>query len=464
MAAYRQSQSICRALYTEAALVGKGLSMSANDLFCKTLLESTENTVAALVGKSPAMSAFDLFRRVLLLESSDEDIFDADLLFTESLRYALSEGRIVALEDGTYALPKSVSEDMAPKAVGVISTNVDSRRCGICDEAIVGPQLDTVDVLSCCGRRICADCHGSDREIATNRAGERVSCSVCGEAAPASVSEKKRNVRRLAKRAPWAAHILGTARYDDGEFAVGSPYDAVRYLRKAASAGNPEALFHLGRHLSDGCGCIQNLQEALVCLDRCVTIDPAYTDCVSHVLVSLSGHYLEKKPEVSEALLEKISITGNEAAQYILGTMYQDPAINLRSEDIDGQSWQLLSALNRHMFTYFVALRFFQQKKYAQARFFLEWDAGQQERQLSGQKKDYEALHEGLLQIKENCGWCGVPLPVKRNRKTCRQCLAVCYCSRSCQKYHWNSRSERSHRNDCKDVAMFKLDCGLSDA
>ena len=138
MAAYRQSQSICRALYAEAA-DGGGKGLSARELFRKTLDESAKSR-----------------------------IFDADLLFTESLRYSLSEGRIVALDaDGsTYALAKGVLEDMAPRAVGVISTNADSGRCAICAEQIVGPQLECVDVLACCGHRICASCFNTDREIA----------------------------------------------------------------------------------------------------------------------------------------------------------------------------------------------------------------------------------------------------------------------------------------------------------
>ena len=171
MAAYRQSQSICRALYAEAT-DGGGKGLSAKALFRQTLEESPKS-----------------------------NIFNADLLFTESLQYALSEGRVVALgADGmTYALAEGVLEDMTPRAEGVISTNADSKRCELCSERIVGPQLSVGDVLICCGRRICASCFNADREIATDSAGESI-CSVCGDADLVSGPEKKRYAKRLAKR------------------------------------------------------------------------------------------------------------------------------------------------------------------------------------------------------------------------------------------------------------------------
>ena len=236
-------------------------------------------------GKSLSMK--DLFLETLTCYPGEEGPFDADadVLFSESLRYAMSEGRIEALNDGTYVLAKTVREDMAPRKRGVICNNDDHTRCEICASSIIQPQLDTVDVLACCGHRICAICHSTDREIVRNLAGER-SCSVCGDATVFRSGEWKRHVRRLAKRVPWAALIMGMTKYDSGDHVAGSSYDAVRYLRKAASAGSPEALFHLGRHLSDGTGCIQNIPDALVCLERCLTIDPVgYMDCVGDVML-----------------------------------------------------------------------------------------------------------------------------------------------------------------------------------
>ena len=322
MAAYRQSQSICRALYAEATLAaggggGGGKGLSAKALFRKTLDESADSS----------------------------SIFDADLLFTESLRYALSEGRIVALgDDGTnYALAKGMLEDMMPRAVGVISTNADSGRCELCSERIVGPQLSVVDVLACCGHRIYASCYNGDREIAKDSAGQSI-CSICGDAGLVGL-DRRRHAKRQAKRGvPWASLILGTAKYGGNEFVVGSPYEAVRYLRKAASAGSPEALFHPARHYGDGTGCIQNVEEALICLERCKMIDPEYEEFVHDYMAHLSGFLLgDKKIDLARTIAERLAIVGHVKGQAALGVLYGDfDPIDAARE----QQWYKIAALN----------------------------------------------------------------------------------------------------------------------
>ena len=431
MTTYHHSQLIYGKLYDEYELSGKGLS--AKDLFLETL--------TCFPGEEGPFDA------------------DADVLFFESLRYALSEGRIEALDDGTYVLAKAVREDMAPRKKGVICNNNDHTRCEICASPITKPQLDTVDVLACCGHRICATCHDNDGEFATNLAGER-SCSVCGTAVFSRNGERRRHVRRLAKRVSWAALIMGTAKHDDGEYVVGSSYDAVRCLRKAASAGSPEALFHLGRHLSDGTGCIQNTPDALDCLERCLTIDPVgYMDCVGDVMLSLAGKAIKDQNFVlAERILENLSAKGHAFPQYLLGALYEDPSVQLGWE-MEGKYWQILSALNGNNCIFFVAREFLWQEKIPQAKLFLQLDRGPSDNSDGCIREDYEDLRHALREIKEHCAWCGVSLPTKRDRMTCRQCRAVCYCSRSCQKKHWNCRRlEDSHRNDCKDVAMLKAD------
>ena len=435
MAAYRQSQSICRALYAEAT-DGGGKGLSAKALFCRTLEESPKS-----------------------------NIFNADLLFTESLKYALSEGRVVALgADGmTYALAEGVLEDMTPRAEGVISTNADSKRCELCSEWIVGPQLSVGDVLICCGRRICASCFNTDREIATDSAGESI-CSVCGDADLVSGPEKKRYAKRLAKRGvPWASLMLGTAKYDGNEYVVGSPYEAVRYLRKAASAGSPEALFHLARHYGDGTGCIQNVEEALVCLERCKTIDPEYEDFVNAYMAYLSGCLVnDKRIDLARMIFERLAIVGHVKAQAALGVMYGgDDSIDTARE----HQWYMIAALNapnekKHCLTIArteVARFFCLQGQPGQARFFLK-QAFVLREGCGGEEVLLRAhsLLQGLHATKAICSGCGISLPDKRARFTCRQCRAVCYCSRSCQKRHWNCTG--GHADDCKSAERMKMD------
>ena len=52
----------------------------------------------------------------------------------------------------------------------------------------------------------------------------------------------------------------------------------------------------------------------------------------------------------------------------------------------------------------------------------------------------------------KHCAHCSVEL-AKAMR--CSQCKTVCYCSRECQKMHWN-RKKDGHREDCKGAMELK--------
>ena len=62
-------------------------------------------------------------------------------------------------------------------------------------------------------------------------------------------------------------------------------------------------------------------------------------------------------------------------------------------------------------------------------------------------RQDYRAL-------RDICGGCGIEFEGKE-RKFCRGCRAYCYCSRDCQKMHWN-RNNDGHREDCKGLTELK--------
>jgi len=59
-----------------------------------------------------------------------------------------------------------------------------------------------------------------------------------------------------------------------------------------------------------------------------------------------------------------------------------------------------------------------------------------------------------LREVRDSCGGCGAEFEGKE-RKFCSGCRAYCYCSRDCQKMHWN-RKENGHREDCKGLTELK--------
>ena len=56
--------------------------------------------------------------------------------------------------------------------------------------------------------------------------------------------------------------------------------------------------------------------------------------------------------------------------------------------------------------------------------------------------------------LRNTCGGCGTEFEGKE-RKFCRGCKKFCYCSRECQKMHWN-RKKDGHREDCKGAVELK--------
>ena len=70
-----------------------------------------------------------------------------------------------------------------------------------------------------------------------------------------------------------------------------------------------------------------------------------------------------------------------------------------------------------------------------------EWPAFQRQR---------DEMKSKLREIRNTCGGCGAALEGD-TRQYCRGCWAYCYCSRECQKLHWN-RKKDSHRDECKET------------
>ena len=61
-----------------------------------------------------------------------------------------------------------------------------------------------------------------------------------------------------------------------------------------------------------------------------------------------------------------------------------------------------------------------------------------------------------LRQLRDTCGACGTKFEGK-DRKFCGGCRTFCYCSRECQKIHWNQKA-LGHREDCLGLKNLKVE------
>ena len=67
-------------------------------------------------------------------------------------------------------------------------------------------------------------------------------------------------------------------------------------------------------------------------------------------------------------------------------------------------------------------------------------------------KHNRDVIRSKLREISDSCGGCGDALEGD-TRKYCRGCKAFCYCSRDCQKLHWNrADADGGHRAECKEA------------
>ena len=63
-----------------------------------------------------------------------------------------------------------------------------------------------------------------------------------------------------------------------------------------------------------------------------------------------------------------------------------------------------------------------------------------------------DEIRAKLREISDSCGGCGAALEGD-TRQYCRGCKAFCYCSRECQKLHWNrADADGGHRAECKEA------------
>eukprot|EP00563_Minutocellus_polymorphus_P004646 CAMPEP_0181033816 /NCGR_PEP_ID=MMETSP1070-20121207/7456_1 /TAXON_ID=265543 /ORGANISM="Minutocellus polymorphus, Strain NH13" /LENGTH=432 /DNA_ID=CAMNT_0023111263 /DNA_START=471 /DNA_END=1769 /DNA_ORIENTATION=- len=430
MAAYKQSQSICRTLCEAGE---KGLSMK------------------------------NIFTAEAASASAQGDIFSLDIVLTEALRLAVSDGRVVIGKDGRYSLTDNIRSAMTVSRLpGILSANEDSSICAICNSNILGPQLGLPDIAACCGKRACARCIESGACFAKADDGTTTLCSICLD--DASDKERLRKLKRnCRKKYPWALCVFGSGRFQDGEYVTGSAYESVRALRKAATCHHPRAQIVLSQHLFSGAGCSVDVREALSCLQRCALVDPSYEATAQNLIFSFVTDELQKgDAELAVDICSQLAAAGNAKAQFFISAYGM--FLNHGGQDLEfTYRWQVMACMNNsHMAKLGPAETALRLGKLPQARLF--W---RRYRQLGGSNfiesglgtfdagASIDLLRKTLRALKQNCAYCGISLE-RKSRKICKGCETVAFCSRDCQKMDWNRSG--GHRNDCKDTKALRED------
>ena len=372
---------------------------------------------------------------------------------------------------------------------GIVNSNDDPSRCVAC--SVFMRDLGKVTVSFCCGRGVCGSCSDVERELKH--------CPQCnapkGRSAERPKGRTAKEVTACLKKHskkghPWAqANLAGL--YWEGNGIRKSLSEALHWNRQAAKRGNPFAMQEIGSWFLDGIGgCPVDLHQAQEYFEAGLKASKTssaycYEACREGLVGIALCHLRTKSFEKARTILLPLAEEGMGIAQETLGdailqdydwvlqdyeeglpyhevqnmyssalVWYSSAAFALGGDIADKRHAEFRAALGA-MHCSRGGLH-----KYAQAKFW----ARLVKKNLRHPEMEYEtriALVKGLVRVQRElralrdiCGGCGVEFEGKE-RKFCRGCCAVCYCSRECQKMHWN-RKEGGHREDCKDSSELK--------
>ena len=327
---------------------------------------------------------------------------------------------------------------------GIINTNEDPRRCHNCPQSVQYESLINI----CCGKAVCKQCN-EDGAIFDKNAGQCLLCNARG------IGRIGLNKKQAKRGHAWAQYRLGIC-FQLGVGVSESAFEAVRWYRKAASQGHIGALLCLTNHLHRGKGCTRNVLEANACAEKALKLcHQMGVAGVRLVEVGETFYSLERYEDAIDILLPLAESGTGQAYESLGDAYYSCEAYN------EALKWHLEQFFHEKdaFAAYGLMSCCWKLGRFAEAKFWLTFPGVTNTSSSSDELDEVfvECLpnvQSSLRVLRQACKVCGVSLNAD-TRKLCKGCKAYCYCSRDCQKVHWN-RSGDGHREECKKVMAMK--------
>ena len=354
---------------------------------------------------------------------------------------------------------------------GIINSNDDPMACAVCADLLDFASDYGFVRLECCGKWTCPEC--DERGVDIRHKG----CSFCSwrPSDLNSQAEYLAMMKRAAKKGhAWGQHQLGDAYFHFTDVAKQSHPDAFRWLTKSAKRGHPTSHMYLGVMFMEGNGCTIDFEKARHHLETALSLVDDLTENSQHYLTKLAILYMEERSSSSMSEAKSILLPLAKDRMYVSAQFHLGRILAMEGDHHSAYScFSSATFLCRRdgKVASSAVCAFLAAKNIGQLAQTRLWSTFAREAFEKGlrnsnlvdvvQKKTnltvMAALVESLKMLREVrnfCGGCGAEFEGKE-RKFCRGCRSYCYCSRECQKIHWN-RKNGGHREDCKAATELK--------
>ena len=348
---------------------------------------------------------------------------------------------------------------------GILNSNDDPLACAACTQPLnLRGENDDYARVECCGKWTCLECKPT---LSFTRRGTdcRFDCRFCSRPVR-SATEMFARIKKDAKKGhAWAQFELGDSYYA-GDLVKRSHSDAFRWFSKASKQNHPQAHKRPGIMLMEGDGVAVDLAKAHHHFESAMSFGSGVLVVEEYrmFLAYLASRYMVVDATVAKSILDPLIDTrrggglsdgialtcrGNMymfTGDYTMaGCMYNDAILNGTKHGLDVTASSMCAFICAQEVGN-VAQAAYWMKGIKISNIDIDHRREAIER-LINFRQDYRAL-------RDICGGCGIEFEGKE-RKFCRGCRTSCYCSRECQKMHWNRKND-GHREDCKGVTELK--------
>jgi len=324
----------------------------------------------------------------------------------------------------------------------------------------------------CCGKKICNGCNGKmlkynrddtirrmgvEKVIAKLQQGVTVEvddsyCPLCRCPVPKSNKERFKLVLKRAKNGKaWAQRKVGSM-YMAGNGVKKNEAEGARWLKKAAGAGNTDAMFTYAGCCQLGSGVPISLIDAKYWYEKASDAGDIVAQYNVGIMLFSGGPGVPADPVEAARLFRICADQGHDSSQSMLGVCFATgQGVEKNIEQAMYWYGKAVSQGNvRAMNNYADVLLDNAEEKYGtyakagkspipQALYWYRKAAAE------GHEDSVTAVTELEQHVSNHCANCEVAKESCEKLLKCKKCKAAYYCGRSCQVEHW----QKGHKTDC---------------